>query len=230
MKFKPAQIYTYYCAGKLNLVKIVLFDLDGTITDSSQGIVNSIQYALKKLGFPEEPREKIQQFIGPPLQHTFGVNYGIADYQNAVRIYREYYASKGIYENQLYPGIVEVLKELQAKNYTIGLATGKPTYYSEIILKYFKIDHFFSAVVGSNMDGSRGEKSEIIAEVLLQLNYDPKKHSVMMIGDRKHDVLGAKHHQLPCIGVSYGYAEKNELQDAGALVVIDEALEILNHL
>ena len=95
-------------------MKIVLFDLDGTITDSSEGIVNSIKYALARLGFPDEPVDKIKQYIGPPLQQTFGVNYGIKDYHNAVAIYREYYADKGIFENKLYEGITDVLAELKS--------------------------------------------------------------------------------------------------------------------
>jgi phosphoglycolate phosphatase len=208
-------------------VKIVLFDLDGTITDSSEGIVNSIKYALSRLGFPEEPTEKIKQFIGPPLQQTFKINYGITDYQNAVTIYREYYAEKGIYENRLYDGIVAVLDQLKNEGYTIGLATGKPTYYSHIILKHFKIDHYFNAVVGSNMDGTRGEKPEIIRDVLAELNYDKELHEVVMIGDRKHDVHGAHHHQIKCIGVTYGYAEGNELIEAGAAHIVHHPSELL---
>ncbi len=208
-------------------MKIVLFDLDGTITDSSEGIVNSIKYALSRLGFPEEPTEKIKQFIGPPLQQTFKINYGITDYQNAVTIYREYYAEKGIYENRLYDGIVAVLDQLKNEGYTIGLATGKPTYYSHIILKHFKIDHYFNAVVGSNMDGTRGEKPEIIRDVLAELNYDKELHEVVMIGDRKHDVHGAHHHQIKCIGVTYGYAEGNELIEAGAAHIVHHPSELL---
>jgi phosphoglycolate phosphatase len=208
-------------------VKIVLFDLDGTITDSSEGIVNSIKYALSRLGFPEEPTEKIKQFIGPPLQQTFKINYGISDYQNAVAIYREYYAEKGIYENRLYDGIVAVLDQLKNEGHIIGLATGKPTYYSHIILKHFKIDHYFNAVVGSNMDGTRGEKPEIIRDVLAELNYDKELHEVVMIGDRKHDVHGAHHHQIKCIGVTYGYAEGNELIEAGAAHIVHHPSELL---
>ncbi len=208
-------------------MKIVLFDLDGTITDSSEGIVNSIKYALSRLGFPEEPTEKIKQFIGPPLQQTFKINYGISDYQNAVTIYREYYAEKGIYENRLYDGIVAVLDQLKNEGYTIGLATGKPTYYSHIILKHFKIDHYFNAVVGSNMNGTRGEKPEIIRDVLAELNYDKELHEVVMIGDRKHDVHGAHHHQIKCIGVTYGYAEGDELIDAGAAHIVHHPSELL---
>ena len=208
-------------------MKIVLFDLDGTITDSSEGIVNSIKYALSRLGFPEEPTEKIKQFIGPPLQQTFKINYGITDYQNAVTIYREYYAEKGIYENRLYDGIVAVLDQLKNEGYTIGLATGKPTYYSHIILKHFKIDHYFNAVVGSNMDGTRGEKPEIIRDVLAELNYDKELHEVVMIGDRKHDVHGAHHHQIKCIGVTYGYAEGDELIKAGAAHIVHHPSELL---
>jgi phosphoglycolate phosphatase len=208
-------------------LKIVLFDLDGTITDSSEGIVNSIKYALSRLGFPEEPTEKIKQFIGPPLQQTFKINYGISDYQNAVTIYREYYAEKGIYENRLYDGIVAVLDQLKNEGYTIGLATGKPTYYSHIILKHFKIDHYFNAVVGSNMNGTRGEKPEIIRDVLAELNYDKELHEVVMIGDRKHDVHGAHHHQIKCIGVTYGYAEGDELIKAGAAHIVHHPSELL---
>ena len=211
-------------------MKIVLFDLDGTITDSSEGIVNSIKYALSRLGFEDEPVEKIKQFIGPPLQQTFKINYGIDDYQNAVSIYREYYAVKGIYENRLYDGIVDVLEKLKAEGYIIGLATGKPTHYSHIILKHFKIDHFFDAVAGSNMDGTRGEKPEIIRDVLSELNYNKDLHSVVMIGDRKHDVHGATHHNIDCIGVSYGYAENDELTLAGAKHVIDKPSQLLELL
>lgn len=211
-------------------MKIVLFDLDGTITDSSEGIVNSIKYALSQLGFPDEPTEKIKQFIGPPLQQTFKINYGIEDYQNAVKIYREYYAVKGIYENRLYEGIVDVLEQLKNNGYIIGLATGKPTYYSHIILKHFKIDHYFDAVVGSNMDGTRGEKPEIIRDVLEELKFDNTKHSVVMIGDRKHDVHGAQHHQIKCIGVTYGYAEGDELLEAGAAHIVKHPSELIAYL
>jgi phosphoglycolate phosphatase len=215
---------------KIIQVKIVLFDLDGTITDSSEGIVNSIKYALSRLGFKEESSEKIRTHIGPALHDTFKNIYGIQDTAGAVAIYREYYASKGIFENKLYDGILEVLEILKSQNYTIALATGKPTYYSEIILKHFKIDHYFDAVVGSNMDGSRSDKKEIIAEVFAQLKYNPEVHEAIMIGDRFHDVNGAKHHNIPCIGVSYGYSEGNELIEAGAIKVIDHPLEILHLL
>ncbi|MFM7024057.1 MAG: HAD hydrolase-like protein [Flavobacteriales bacterium] len=208
-------------------MKIVLFDLDGTITDSSEGIVNSIKHALSQLGFPDEDHEKIQTFIGPPLHDTFKIIYGIEDSHNAVALYREYYAVKGIFENRLYDGIQEVLEMLKDQNYTIALATGKPTYYSEIILKHFQIDHYFSAVVGSNMDGTRGDKKEIIAEVFQQLQYNPERDEATMIGDRHHDVRGAKHHNIPCIGVSYGYSEEDELLEAGAVKIIDHPLELL---
>lgn len=209
-------------------VKIVLFDLDGTITDSSEGIVNSIKYALSRMGFPDEPSEKIQTYIGPALHDTFKKIYGIEDTHAAVAIYREYYSTKGIFENKLYEGIKEVLDMLKAQDYTLALATGKPTYYSEIILKHFEIDHYFSAVVGSNMDGSRSDKKEIIAEVFKQLKYNPDVHKATMIGDRFHDVHGAKHHNIECIGVSYGYSEGDELIVAGALTVVDHPIEILN--
>ncbi len=209
-------------------MKIVLFDLDGTITDSSEGIVNSIKHALTRLGFHAESSEKIQTYIGPALHDTFKNIYGIEDTHNAVAIYREYYATKGIFENQLYEGILEVLEILKAQDYTLALATGKPTYYSEIILKHFEIDHYFDAVVGSNMDGSRSDKKEIIAEVFKQLKYNSDCDSATMIGDRHHDVHGAKHHNISCIGVSYGYSEGDELMLAGAVKVIDHPIEIID--
>ncbi|MCX6182283.1 MAG: HAD hydrolase-like protein [Bacteroidetes bacterium] len=208
-------------------MKIVLFDLDGTITDSSEGIVNSIKHALSRLGFPDEPAEKIQTYIGPALHETFKKHYEIEDTAGAVAIYREYYSTKGIFENKLYEGIDEVLEMLKYQGYTLALATGKPTYYAEIILKHFEIDHYFSAVVGSNMDGSRSDKQEIIAEVFKQLKYNPEVHEATMIGDRYHDVHGAKQHNIPCIGVSYGYSEGDELIEAGAVQVIDHPMEIM---
>jgi len=219
--------FIHNIVSKIFSVKIVLFDLDGTITDSSEGIVNSIKFALSRLGFPAESTEKLQTYIGPSLHETFKKHYGISDTAHAVETYREYYATKGILENKLYPGIIDVLEMLQFQGYTLALATGKPTYYAEIILKHFDIDHYFSAVVGSNLDGTRADKRDIIAEVFKQLKYKALEHSATMIGDRSHDVHGANQHNIPCIGVRYGYSVGDELIEAGAKKVVDHPLEII---
>lgn len=206
----------------------VLFDLDGTITDSSEGIINSILFALGKMGKAETDKQKLRSFVGPSLKQTFLTNYfpNGDDYKKAIVFYREYYATKGIYENKLYDGVYELLQTLFEGGATIALATAKPTYFAKIILRHFKIDHFFDTVVGSHLDGKRSTKEEIIFEVLDQLGL-PKSEKIFMIGDREYDITGGQRHNLITIGVRYGYGPKGELDAVKPNFTVNKPLDIL---
>ncbi len=189
----------------------ILFDLDGTLTDPQEGIINSIQYALKRYGIAKENKDLIR-FIGPPLHVSFREFFDTdAQAFEAVDVYREYYSDKGIFENLLFDGIPELLQTLQQKGKTICLATSKPQFFAEQILHHFKIHHFFNVIVGANLDGTRTEKREVIAEVIRQLpGFDSAK--AIMIGDRKHDIIGAKFHHIDTIAVLFGYGTLEELK------------------
>lgn len=191
--------------------KHILFDLDGTLTDPKEGIINSIQYALKRYGIKKEDYELIH-FIGPPLHVSFQKIFETEEKAfEAIEVYREYFSTKGKFENFVYNGIPELLKQLNELNKTLFVATSKPTIYSEQILEHFKIHHHFKKIIGSNLDGTRTEKKEIIQEVINQIpNVDLSE--VIMIGDRKYDIIGAKHHNIDSIAVTYGYGAIEELE------------------
>jgi phosphoglycolate phosphatase len=190
----------------------ILFDLDGTVTDSEEGILNSVRYSLSyfKLEIPDQ--NTLKKFIGPPLSKSLMEYYGFdaGKAAKAVQVYREYFSKKGIYENKLYPGIRDLLKTLHLKGKIIILATAKPTYFAEKIIRYFKIDPFFEEIVGSNMDGTRMEKKEIIQYILDLYPNEPTGHFVM-IGDRLHDIMGANYHGIDSIWVQYGYGDEEEI-------------------
>jgi len=206
----------------------VLFDLDGTITDSSEGIVKSIVYALGKMGKEESDLERLKAYVGPSLKDTFQNNYfpNEGDCMKAISFYREYYAEKGIFENKLYSGIKNVLSEIKDKGGVVALATAKPTYFAKIILKHFGIEGYFDSVVGSHLMGTRIHKNEIIFEVLDQLGF-PKSNNVYMVGDREYDVMGGKKHQLKTIGVSYGYGIEGELLRVNPDFIVQTPFQIL---
>ncbi|NLB89135.1 MAG: HAD-IA family hydrolase, partial [Syntrophomonadaceae bacterium] len=181
----------------------------------------------KKMGIIEENREKLIKFIGPPLVESFQkyYNFEMDEVLEAIKAYREYFADKGIFDNQIFPGIPELLASLKDKGHRLGVATSKPTIYSEMILEHFNIDEYFDIVVGSNLDGTRVAKNEIIAVALQGLGIDnPDK--VVMIGDRKHDIIGAKAHNIDSIGVLFGYGTKEELEEAGATYTVDSVVSL----
>ena len=195
-------------------MKNILFDLDGTLTDPALGITNSVMHALKRFNIPLPPRDELYKFIGPPLAESFEKYYGFSDGQVAVEVYREYFSVKGLFENELYDGIEELLKLLYENGYRIYLATSKPEIYAKQILEHFKIDKYFTDAVGSLLNGNRVEKGEVIAYLL-------KKHNItdaIMIGDRCFDIAGAKENGIKSIGVLYGYGTKEELKDADFIV------------
>jgi len=208
---------------------LVLFDLDGTLTDSQEGIINSIQFALRHFGIKVSSPEELNRFLGPPLWNSFREFCGFDDSQvdEAVRVYREYYNEKGIFENKLYDGIAEVLKQLTTSGVKVAVATSKPAKYAKIILDHFGVSHYFSMIAGSEMDGTRSDKAEVIAYALNNLDAG-RKMKTIMIGDRKHDVIGARKHNLDCIGVLWGYGGRAELEATGTAHIIESTNEILN--
>jgi phosphoglycolate phosphatase len=203
----------------------ILFDLDGTLTDPQEGIINSIQHALKRYGIEKKNQELIS-FIGPPLHHSFLEIFGTEEKAfEAVAVYREYYATKGIFENMVYSGMPELLKELTTKNKTMFVATSKPTFFAEQIVKYYGISHHFKAVIGSNLDGTHTDKKEIIQTILDQLpGVNPSE--ILMIGDRKFDIIGAKHHAIDCASVTFGYGSIEELQAEQPAYIINTIEEL----
>lgn len=210
--------------------KTILFDLDGTLTDPGIGITRSVAYALRKMGLKDVEEHTLFKFIGPPLTDSFSEynHFDAQEVKQAVVYYREYYSDKGLYENELYEGIPELLKALLGKGYRIGLATSKPTDFAQIILEHFKIAEYFTFVAGSNLDGTRGEKAEVIEHALKNLMITDLSQ-VVMIGDREYDIYGAKKMGLDSIGVGYGYGTKEELITAGATHYC-ETVEALKNL
>lgn len=212
------------------MYKAIFFDLDGTLTESGEGITKSVQYALEKIGKPEEDLEKLKVFVGPPLMEQFMKYAGVdeATGRKAVEFYRERYEVKGIYENHPYEGVEKMLQELKRKGYILAVASSKPEYYVTQILDYFKLSSYFDVVVGSEMNGARTSKSEVIEEALKRINMSDKRNEVLMVGDKEHDVLGARAAGLDCVAVAYGYGTQEELTEANPLKIVDSVDELLH--
>jgi len=205
----------------------ILFDLDGTLTDPKIGITKSVQFALRAFGIHADDPDTLRPFIGPPLSESFQKFYGFdeAGAQDAIRKYREYFSVTGIYENSLYNGIPKLLDALRQQGKTLILATSKPTVYAQQILEHFGLAHYFSFVSGSELDGTRVKKAEVITHALANCGIKNIAAAVM-VGDREHDVLGAKATGLASIGVLYGYGDRDELQQAGADVLVQTVAEL----
>ena len=211
------------------MFETILFDLDGTLTDPGEGITNSVAYALKKYDIEVSDRRELYKFIGPPLKDSFMKYYGFSEAkaEEAIAYYREYFRDIGIFENEVYEGVEDMLKELYADGKRIILATSKPEEFAIRILEHFELKKYFSIVAGASMDSSRSQKSDVIAyAVSLCDNFD--KDTSIMIGDREHDIIGAKANGLKSIGVLYGYGDKNELKTAGADYIVSSPADILN--
>ncbi|HEL1925400.1 TPA: HAD family hydrolase [Streptococcus suis] len=208
------------------MYQTILFDLDGTLTDSGQGILNSVAYALEKMGIEEPDTANLNRFIGPPLYESFSRFYQLnpEDTQSAVDTFRVYFKEKGMFENQLYPGIIPLLEELRTAGKTLVIATSKPEIFAKQILEHFGIAHYFDIIAGASLDSSRISKADVIGYAINQLEAFPK-HAVM-IGDREHDIEGARMHQLPAIGVLYGYGNKQEFEKAGATMIIETVQDL----
>jgi phosphoglycolate phosphatase len=197
----------------------LLFDLDGTLADPKQGILGCIRYALERMQIEISPATQLEPFIGPPLRDTFksllGDGHGdAANIETAVRFYRERFTTLGLYENEVYDGIPQCLERLRPAVETIHLATSKPRVYAERIIEHFELERYFDAIYGSELDGRRGDKTELIAHLLAREGLDAA--NTVMIGDRSYDVIGAKNNRLRVIGVLWGYGSPDELEQAGA--------------
>ncbi|HOP99849.1 MAG TPA: HAD hydrolase-like protein [Acetivibrio clariflavus] len=207
--------------------KIILFDLDGTITESGEGIVNSIEYALKALGITDYNRADLFRYLGPPIIETFKNEFGFDDLKavDAVEKFRKYFRETGIYENKLYDGIELLLKRISESGRKIILATSKAEVFAVRILEYFNIINYFNIIAGSELDGSRIRKGDVIRYALnkagiIDLN------SAVMVGDRKEDILGANEVGIDSIGVLYGYGSLEELKNAGAVAIVKTVEEL----
>ena len=204
----------------------LLFDLDGTLTDPFEGITRSVEYALNAFGIEVEDRRVLAPFIGPPLVESLTERYGFTmeDAVVAVAKYREYFAVKGLYENELFEGIPELLSDCRKAGYKISMATSKPTHYARIIAEHFDIARYFDAIHGSSLDGTRITKSSVVAEAVAEEHLDPSR--ALMIGDRRHDVEGAGEHGIRTVGVLYGYGSREEHEAAGAAYIVNDLDEL----
>ena len=205
----------------------ILFDLDGTLTDSAEGIINSVKYALEQYGVTGLVREELLKFIGPPLQDSFMEYYHFSKEEalNAVAFYREYFSKKGIFENRVYDGIPEFLDKLKKKGKKLLVATSKPEKFTYQILAHFDLEKYFDFIAGATMDETRNQKPDIIRYALSSIeNLNPDK--VVMIGDRHHDIDGAIINHIDSIGVLYGYGTREELTKAGATYIASGVAEL----
>lgn len=207
------------------------FDLDGTITDSAPGITNSVVYALRKFGIEETDYKKLCKFIGPPLTFSFQEYYGFSMEQSleAVTYYREYYAEKGIFENSVYEGFEEAVKKLKQAGKRLVVATSKPEPFARKIMDHFALTPYFDYIAGMELDGGRGTKAEVIRYALEVCGIQDKE-KVLMVGDREHDVFGAREAGIDCLGVLYGFGTLEELKKAGADYIIEAIDEILSFI
>lgn len=205
----------------------ILFDLDGTLTDPEIGITNGVMYALEKFGIKVSDRKELYCFIGPPLVDAFMKYYGFSneDALQAVVYYREFFSVTGIYQNEIYSGVEDMLKQLKNAGKTLILATSKPQKFAEIVLDYFNIAKCFDCVVGATFDGKLNYKADVIAVALERGGVTDKNKSIM-IGDRHHDIDGAKQNGLKSMGVLYGFGDIDELQTAGADYIAESPQEI----
>ena len=194
---------------------IILFDLDGTLTNPQEGITKCVQYALYKLGIDEPDLDKLVPFIGPPLAKMFRETYSLSEEEAllAVQYYRERFTAGGMFENLVYSGIDQLLNGLKEDGRTLVVATSKPTVFSVEILKHFKLLSYFTNVAGSNLDGTRVEKSEVISYAISQLG-EVDKQRMIMVGDRKHDIIGAKNNSIASVAVGYGFGTPEEIRAA----------------
>lgn len=233
------------------MYQYILFDLDGTLTDPKIGITSCVQYALHKLGIEEPDLDKLEPFIGPPLTDSFREFYGFDDetVRQAVIYYRERFSTVGLFENEMYPGMAQMLAHLKQAGRRLAVASSKPAVFVRQILEHFGICSYFDVVVGSELDGMRVKKEEVVEEALRQLLCDEgrintdaaggltvqeavkavhmdARRDIVMVGDRKYDIEGAKAYHIASIGVAYGYAACGELEEAGADVIVETVAEL----
>ena len=209
----------------------ILFDLDGTLTDSGLGITKAVQYALGQMGYDVPERESLFCFIGPPLHRSFQKHYRMDEETSveAVRQFRVYYNQMGgILENEVYGGIRELLAALKQAGKRLMVATSKPQAAAELVMHHFGLDEYVPEIIGGTDDPRRNTKGKVIAWALREYGVEPG--TAVMVGDREHDVLGAAENGIPCIGVTWGYGDRPELETAGAKAVFDRAEEVTEYI
>ncbi|MBQ3145140.1 MAG: HAD family hydrolase [Clostridia bacterium] len=206
--------------------KNILFDLDGTLINPKEGITNSVKYALEYFGIKVKTTEELYKFIGPPLRESFSQYYRFneKDTEMAITKYREYFKEKGVFQNVLYKGVPELLNKLVSENKNLIIATSKAEVFAKQILDNLDISKYFSFICGSTLDGTRSKKGEVIQYILSSTNLNPEDS--VMIGDKSHDIIGAKQTKLDSIGVLYGYGNYTELQNAGATYIVKNITEL----
>ena len=212
------------------MYEAILFDLDGTLTDSGPGITKSVSYALEKMGRPCEDLEKLAVFVGPPLLDMFQSFAGFTEEEarEAIRYYRERFVPIGMFENSVYPGIEETLAALKKKGYRLAIASSKPEPYIHQILEYFGIKDYFEVIVGPPLGDKGITKADCIQEALRLLGLDTQKERVLMVGDTSYDVEGARQIGLSCLAVTYGYGKREDLEASKPLAMVDRPEEILD--
>lgn len=210
---------------------VILFDLDGTLTESAPGIINSVRRVYRHYGLPEATDGELRRFIGPPLIESFGRYCGFSEEKakEAVGVYREYFAEKGLFENAVYPGIPKCLETLRTAGKRLAVATSKPQPFCDRILEHFDLEKYFDAVVGIPLDNEKMTKAEVIGLALKALCKE-KPSSAVMVGDREYDVLGAAKNGIPCVGVLYGYGARDELERAGAAAICENVGQLCSFL
>ncbi len=209
--------------------RTILFDLDGTLTDSGEGIINCATLALNHFGLPVPDREAMRVFVGPPLDETF-IKFGVpADKTDeAIAVYRSRYTTVGKFENKPYPGVEQLLQNLKRQGNRLFVATSKPEGMSVEILEKFGLAEYFEMICGATLDGSRSKKADIITYLLGKAG---GTENAIMVGDTAYDVIGAKAHGMPAIGVSWGYGKVEDMESAGAMAIahsMEELYDILN--
>ena len=213
------------------MYQYILFDLDGTLTDPREGITKSVQYALAKMGIEEPDLSALEHFIGPPLYDEFRRCYDFDDVQakQAVAAYRERFSVDGWKENILFDGVPAMLKTLRAAGKTLAIASSKPTLFVEKILELFEIASYFDVVSGATLDGSISTKAQVVERALTLLSVKDRK-SAVLVGDRMHDVEGARSCGIDCVGVTFGFGGLQELQQAGAKYIVQDFAELIQLL
>ena len=208
--------------------KAIFFDLDGTLTDSGEGIINCARLALNHFGIPSPSDQEMRVFVGPPLRDTFA-KFGVPEdgIEKAMVIFRERYNPIGIFENTPYPGIHELLQKLRDDGHRLFLATAKPEVMAQRVLDKFEMTQYFELICGATLDHSRDSKSAVIAHLLAQV---PDVENIYMIGDTAYDVVGAAAHGIPTIGVTWGYGKEEDMVSAGAVAIahtMDQLYDLL---
>ncbi|NHB65065.1 MULTISPECIES: HAD family hydrolase [Acinetobacter] len=214
------------------MIQNILIDLDGTLTDPKVGITTSARYGLEKVGHPISEDTNIDWIIGPPLKASLAkiLNVDADDTlaEQALMAYRERFAVTGLYENHVFEGVAETLAELKRRGYRLFLATAKPTVYARQILEHFNLAQYFTEIYGSELNGDRTNKGELIQYILEQQGIQADQ--CIMVGDREHDIFGARHNGIESIAVKYGYGSEIELQQAQPKYTIENFRHLLNYL